>query len=52
MKVSIYQRQIFKWDEEIGVGSFKITKEGEYTLPIYQKNRHLGFLMFLIENKN
>lgn len=37
MKISIYDREIFKWDDLVGTGQFEVIKEGLHTLPIYLK---------------
>jgi hypothetical protein len=48
MKVSVFGRQIFKWDEEVGTGQAEIVKEGQYSLPISLKQRQTGTIVFTI----
>jgi hypothetical protein len=48
MKMAVFGRQIFKWDEEVGMGEIDIAKEGKYVLPIYYKHRQTGTITFII----
>lgn len=37
MKVSVYDREVFKWDDLVGVGNFEVNKTGIHIIPIYMK---------------
>ena len=46
MKVSIYDREIFKWDDLVGQTSFEVNKTGLFFLPVYLNDKKSGEVMF------
>lgn len=46
MKVSIYDRELFKWDDLVGQTSFEVNKTGLFFLPVYLNDKKSGEVMF------
>lgn len=51
MKVSVYDQELFKWDDLIGSGEILIETQGVQTVPIYLKEKHAGEVIFSISKK-
>ena len=44
MKISVYDREVFKWDEIVGEGKVEVVKTGQKIIPIYLKNKKMNFI--------
>ena len=48
MRVSVYDREVFRWDDLVGEGNFEVLKTGEHKLPISLKGKQKGEVVFFI----
>jgi hypothetical protein len=42
MKISVYDTELFKWDEIVEEGKVEVVKTGQKIIPIYLKNKKSG----------
>ncbi len=48
MKISVYDREVFKWDEIVGEGKVEVVKTGQKIIPIYLNNKKSGQVLLNI----
>lgn len=51
MRVSIYNREIFRWDDLVGEANFTVKQTGYYTLPVELKGKKSGEVVFHLTKK-
>lgn len=48
MRVSVYDRELFKWDDLVGQNKFEVVRTGVNLLPVYLNGKKSGEVMFHI----
>jgi hypothetical protein len=48
MKISIYSREIFKWDELVGEATIDLIKTGRVLIPVFLKGKQTGEVIIII----
>lgn len=52
MKVSVYDKEMFKFDDLVGSGEFEVVKLGLHEIPLYLGSKHTGIVVFDISKKS